>query len=266
MSNLSDFFAIHPVFNTEEMRLACFQNKAPQTALAALHRAEKKGKVRRLKRGLYQSRPIGMKDFPAPSPSLVASRLAPDAVLSHQSAFETLGFAHTTFSKLATYWTNSPRHSVKIKGVSYQPILHPEPLRRVGKQEWGVETIKLAGLAVRVTHRERTFVDALQAPHWMGGWEEFCQCVNKISHFNFEKMLEYASLINSPALYSRLGFFLQVNQKRFYVKKEILEALQKKKSRTRIHLVSGDRQHGVLDKKWNVLFPEREVIDLRKLT
>lgn len=266
MSNLSDFLAVHSLFNIEEIRLACFQKKAPQTALAALYRAEKAGKVRRLKQGLYQTRPIGMKNFPLPSPLLVASRLAQDAVLSHHSAFEILGLAHSSFSSLATYWTNSPRHAIKIKGVVYQPLLHPEPLRRANKQKWGVETEKMAGISIRMTQRERTFIDSLQSPHWVGGWEEFCYCVNKISHFDFKKILEYVALIGSPALYSRLGFFLQINQERFYVKKEILDILRKGKTRTRIPLVSGSTLQGVLDKEWNVVVPKRAIVDLKKLS
>lgn len=266
MITFSDFLVLHPVFHLEEARQACFRGKAPQTALAALYRAEKVGRVRRLKRGIYQAKPIGSKGFPPPSPLLVASRLAFDACLSHHSALEALGFAHSAFPKLATYWTNSPRHVFKIEGVSYQPLLHPEPLRKAHQQKWGVEKIQLGGLEVRVTNRERTFVDSLQAPHWVGGWEEFCHCVDKISHLNLEKVLEYASLLKSPALFSRLGFFLETNKERLFVQNKILSELHTMRSKVSVPLIVGDKEKGKLDSKWNINVSKRTIVKLEQLS
>ena len=195
----------------------------------------------------------------------MVSRLSHDAVLSHHSAFETLGASHSEFPKQATCWTKSPRHKIKILGVAYQPLLHPDSLRRAGKEDWGVETIAVSGLDLRVTSRERTFVDSLQAPHWTGGWEEFCQCVNKFSHLDLDKVLEYASLLNSPALLSRMGFFLETNRERFYVKDEFLKELRGKKSRVVVPLVVGDQSKGTVNREWNLLVPKGLTVKLTDL-
>lgn len=265
MIKFSEFLILHPVFSTYEAKDACFKGKLSQTPLAALHRAAKSGKIRRLKRGLYQTHPAGMKRFPPPSSLLVTGRLSQDSVLSHHSAFEALGASHSEFPRQATYWTKSPRHKIKILGVTYQPLLHPDQLRRSGKEDWGVEIIAVSGLDLRVTSRERTFVDSLQAPHWVGGWEEFCQCANKFSHLDLDKVLEYASLLNSPALLSRLGFFLETNRERFYVKEGFLKVLQEKKSRVVVPLVVGDQSKGVINREWNLLVPKGLKVELADL-
>ncbi len=263
---LDEFLTLHPIFTIAEVRQACFQDKADQTARAELHRAERARRVRRLKRGLYQSRPAGMKAFPPPSPLLVASCLATDAVLSHHSAFEAMGVAHSVFMRLATYWTKSSRHGVEIENVTYQPLLHPAPLRRAKQTAWGVETLSIQGLDVRTTGRERTFVDSLQGMRWVGGWEEFCHCVDKFAYLKLDKVLDYAALINSPALNSRLGLFLERNQERFYVEKEVLAQLEENKSAVPVPLVAGDKTEGQRDASWNVVVPATLTVDLGELT
>ncbi|MBI4209824.1 MAG: hypothetical protein HY538_09010 [Deltaproteobacteria bacterium] len=266
MMKPGEFFSLHPIFTIGEVRQACFRGKADQTARARLYRAQRAGQVRRLKQGLYQSRPAGMEGFPPPSPLLVASRLAFDAILSHHSAFEALGAAHSVFMRLATYWTRSSRHCVAIENVRYQPLLHPSALRRTRREEWGIETVTIQGLDVRTTGRERTFVDGLQDLRWVGGWEEFCHCVDKFAYLNLTQVLEYASHINSPALNSRLGLFLEHNQERFYVGAEVLEELRKNRSSVPVPLIGGDKTGGKRESSWNVTIPPNLTVALGELT
>lgn len=261
---LNEFINLHPVFTIEEARRTCFKNNAEQTVWAELHRAERSGRIRRLKRGLYQARPVGMKAFPPPPPLLVASRLAHDAVLSHHSAFEALGASHSIFMRLGTYWTKSSRHRTEIEKVIYQPLIHPTGLRKLKRENWGVEEINIQGIDVRTTIRERTFIDSLQGLKWAGGWEEFSHCMDKLPYLNFSKVLEYLSLIDSPALNSRAGIFLERNQKRYYVPQEVLEKLHSGKSLVPVPLISGDKNSGKRDKKWNVIIPSHLSIGLKE--
>lgn len=261
-----EFYFLHPVFTVEEFSLACFKGKLRKSALSALYLAEQAGKIRRLKRGLYQSLPAGMKDFPPPNPLLVASRMSTDAILSHHSAFEALGASHSEFMGFATYWTEVGRPLMTIEKVQYQPLVQPSILRGKKKTEWGVEKLSLQNLLVRVTSRERTFVDGIQSPHWVGGWEEFCHCVNNFSHLNLDKVLAYLKLRDSPSFYSRVGFFLAENQERFFVSDKFLKRLYAKKSSAPIPLVVRQANKGKHNKTWNVMVPPRIITRISELS
>ena len=43
---------------------------------------------------------------------------------------------------------------------------------RSGEEHFGVLTTERAGMSLRVTNLERTFVDVLDRPLFSGGWEE----------------------------------------------------------------------------------------------
>ncbi len=89
MSSLQSFFARHPVFTSDE--LAHFRgsrgshNPGTLRVLLARHRA--RGRLLSVRRGVYSVVPLGMEPESAPvDPYLVASRLAPDAVLGYHTA------------------------------------------------------------------------------------------------------------------------------------------------------------------------------------
>ena len=264
--NTAEFLTIRPVFTLKQFQESCFPKGKPDTVRTALYRAHQKGQVRVSKRGLYQSRPAGVNGFPPPSPVLVASQLAEDAVLSHHTAFEALGFSHSEFFRLATFFTNSNRHSLEIQDVRYQPLLHPASLMKKGKTDQEVIELSLGNVKVRATSRERTLVDGIQSLKWMGGWEEFCHCVDKVPGFNWDKVWKYAQLLDSPTLFSRLGFFLEENQKRLFVPEKILKKLQEQKSKNIVPLYADSTNTSKANKKWNVSVPEDAITKLEELT
>ena len=261
----SEFLTLKPVFTLKQFQESCFSKAKPETIRTALYRAHQKGRVRILKRGLYQSRPAGLEVFPPPSPILVASQLVEDAVLSHHTAFEALGFSHSEFFKLATFFTESSRHSVEIEGVQYQPLLHPSSLIRKGKTEKEVIELSVGNVKVRATNRERTLVDGIQSLKWMGGWEEYCHCVDKVPSFDWDKVWPYVQLISSPALFSRLGFFLEENQKRLFVPEKLLKKLHQQKSKNLVPLYL-ETDKFKANKTWNVNIPEDAITKLEELT
>ncbi len=262
----SEFFTLYPVFTFKQFQNICLPEAKPETVRTALYRAHQRGDVRLLKRSLYQSRPAGQKKFPPPPSILVASQLAEDAVLSHHSAFEALGFSHSEFFNRTTYFTHSARHSIKIEGVQYQPLLHPLPLRKKQVSDKEVLELSISSLKARCTSRERTLVDGMESLEWMGGWEEYCHCVDKVASFKWEKVLQYAQWIDSAALFSRLGFFLEENQKRLFVPESLLRKFKEKKSKNIISLYSDSNRPFKINKIWDVKFPETAIIHLEELT
>lgn len=91
-----DFFAAHPVFTRDQFVrfLAHRGAPSPETANVHLKRYLASGRIGRVKRGVYLAVAPGKTadrtalDFP-----LVASRLAPDAVLAYHTALEVHGYA-----------------------------------------------------------------------------------------------------------------------------------------------------------------------------
>ncbi len=263
---ISEFISIYPIFTFEQFKQNCFPNANPDTIYRALNRLQKRNKTRILKKSLYQSRPPGVSGFPPPSPILVASQLTKDAVLSHQSAFDALGFSHSEFFGRATFFTNSKRHEIKIEGVTYKPLIHPKALREAGKVNEGVIEQTIGSLIVRSTTRERTLVDGIQSLKWAGGWEEYCHCVDKIPSFDWKKVWTYSKLLNKTALFNRLGFFLEENQERLFVPSDLITQIHKNISDTEIILEKGLRKGFQKNKKWKVLIPEGAIIKLKELS
>lgn len=95
---LDTFFAQHAVFTFEEVFGAL--SKTNQVNSSTLHNLlvyhRQQGHIIRIRRGLYYSVPQGIDSITYPvDPFLVASKIAPDAVLGYRTALALFGKLHT---------------------------------------------------------------------------------------------------------------------------------------------------------------------------
>ena len=70
-------------------------------------------------------------------------------------------------------------------------------------------TRERAGMPIRVASIERTMVDALDRPHFSGGWEEVWRSLESVEFFDLDKVVEYALLLDNATTASKVGFFLE---------------------------------------------------------
>ena len=96
-----DFFLAHPVFTREEFARA--MGAGASTIDSHLGRYLRPGRIGRVKRGVFFS--AGPGETASRSPVdflLLASRMAPDAVLSYHSALEAHGYAQSVYERFSS--------------------------------------------------------------------------------------------------------------------------------------------------------------------
>lgn len=177
------------------------------TGYARLKDAVKRGYIDRLGKGVYVSR-VGPWTARPPSPLLLPSFLADDAVLCYHSALDVLGHAHSQF-----FTVNYCSREQRRKGIFYGNYMIRQVNPReavISKQElsFGVVEKRVEGRTVRVTGRERTLVDCLDRLDLAGGAEEVFRSAGMYPYIKFDILLEYLRIHNKSSLYAKTGFLL----------------------------------------------------------
>lgn len=252
------FLAGHPVFKVGEAAL--FLNAAGThggqlvNLLLAYH--VRVGHIMRVRRGLYVTVPPGLSPSNySPDPFLLAAKMSDDAILAYHTALEFHGRAYST-RKDITYATGKALRSSKIGPYRFRPVPFPKPLRMKGKEDYGVTKDERAGLTVRVTTLERTFVDVLDRPNLSGSWEEIWRSLESIEFFDLSKVVEYALLLDNATTAAKVGYFLEQHRDALMVKESHLEPLCNMKPRRPHYLERSKRHSGRLVQRWNLVVPE----------
>jgi predicted transcriptional regulator of viral defense system len=212
------------------------------------------GRLRRLTRGLYAVAPIGSQASKfRPDPYLVAAALRPDAILSHHSALDLLGHAHSVFH-LFPYFTARLRRTLRIDGMEWPAVPHPKALVRKRRVGFGVVSIDRRGEVVRVTGPERTLVDGFAAPWWVGGLEELVESAAGFRDLDLDVLDKYLKLIDRRILDAATGWFLEQHPEVSTGVDRFLANLEKRRPQQPLYL-GGRRIGGRLQARWNILVP-----------
>ncbi len=258
-TRLQEFLATHPIFTKEDF-VKALSGGSPRTRDIQLGYYEKKGRLLRIRRGVYAAVPLGTpKDTFQPDPFLVAAKLAPGAILAYHTALRFHGKAQSHRSVL-TFLTRHGTRPLSFKGVHFQGVRFPKALRTEKERLFGVQTADRQGLAVRVTSLERTLVDVLDRPALGGGWEEVWRSLESVEYFDLGVVTQYALLLGNATTIAAVGFFLEQHQKELMVEPSHLERLRKHRPRGRHYLDDRARKGGRLQSGWNLIVP-REIVE-----
>lgn len=105
--------------------------------------------------------------------------------------------------------------------------------------------------------REKSVIDSFDKPRYAGGIEQLVRITwGSLPRVNEEKLVDYASRMNSHALVQRLGFIID-----FLVKKELVNPLPqdlkgtllKHVGKTAMYLDSRRPKEGSFSKEWRVV-------------
>lgn len=251
------FFRRHPVFTGEELaaHLAVHGEVGPrgQEALLAYH--QRRGRIVRIRRGLYAAIPPGTDPdcFPVDS-YLVAAKLTPDAVLSHHTALEIHGRAYAVWSR-RVYSTSRPPRPVTFRSAVFRGVRFPAALRRVRAERMEVQDAERAGLTVRVTSLERTLVDVVDRPDLAGGWEEVWRSVGSIEFVDLDRIVAYALELDNATTIAKLGFVISQHRDTWTITDRQLQPLRDRRPRRPHYLDRSRRVPGHLVKDWNLVVP-----------
>ena len=155
------FFRQHPVFSGDELaghlaRIGSHGARTQERVLAYHTKAGRPGGCVGCDRGCMRSSlPASTGDTYPVDPYQVAARLTPDAVLSHHTALEFHGQAHSVWHHFA-YSAERPAETLTFRDQVFRGTKFPLALVRSGAEYRGVLTTERFGMPLRVASLERT--------------------------------------------------------------------------------------------------------------
>jgi predicted transcriptional regulator of viral defense system len=259
---LNEFFDKYPVFTLSELDRFLSQrgssNRSTRNSLLSYYR--QRNRIISVRRGLYAVVPAGASPQTfAVDPFLLVSKMKPDAVLAYHTALEFHGKAYSVFRRFF-YLTDKASIPVQFRDYEFQCVLIPKALKKENKANFDVQNAERAGIEVKVTGLERTFVDVLDRPDISGSWEEIWRSLESIEFFDIDKVIEYAILLGNSTTAAKAGFFLEQHRKELMIESKHLGPLFDLKPRQPHYLERRKRKAGCFISNWNLVVP-RELVD-----
>ena len=197
----------HPTFSLDMARQILGHKKNDPTP-QFLERLQTKGWIRRIRRGRYAVIPLSSGEDRSPQlhEFVVAMELVSPAVIAYWSALNHHGLTEQ-LPRTVFVATNHPvrRQPGEVLGVTYKIVsLKPEKIFGVTK-DWINE------IPFTVTDREKTIIDGLDLPQYVGGLSEIAKALTTSwSELDEKKLRKYATRIGNSAVAKRLGFLMEV--------------------------------------------------------
>lgn len=195
--------ATRPTFTIEEARSAFAKDLPPQF----LDRLQRKGWIRRIKRGRFAVIPLSSGETRAPQlhEFLIAMELVSPAAIAYWSALNHHGMTEqiprTVFVATNHHIQKSTRETL---GISFQ-IISVQP-----KKFFGIERDWINEQPFSITDKEKTIIDGLDLPKYVGGVGEIAKALAQSwNELNEEKLREYSIKIGNTAAGKRLGFLME---------------------------------------------------------
>ena len=250
-----EFLEHHPVFTLEEFRREFSMQNGGREASDMIQYNKSMGRVGMIKQGLYYAIRAGQSAQTAPvDPFLLASKVAPDAVLSYHTALDLLRFGHSLFS---TYYSFSSRFrpALRFRKDHFRVVVTPEKLQKKSQELFGTEKVERLGVKLVITGKERTLVECLEKPQHCGGFEEMYRSLEKIPFIRPDLLMQYLDYREQKNLYARVGFFLEQHREDIHVEKSLLRELAQNVPAQAVYWTQQSKR-GVLVKPWNLIVPE----------
>jgi len=213
----------HEVFTLDEYLGAVDPTVSERTRYINLQNAIRRSQAYRIKRGLYASN-LGVFRDRVPNVHLVAAKAADDAVVSHHSALEVHGVAHTPLRTV--YYTSAQKITAfAVRGYLIRRVALPA-LRATQQLERFTTPVRAGTAVVPVSTRERTLVDCLRAPGKAGGLEELLRSLGGFTSLSVDDVADYVGLLGSPTLAARAGWTIELFEERWRIDPGDLEKLR----------------------------------------
>lgn len=259
---VNTFFETHPVFRFEEfaqfMQVEGSERAASWRQQLSYH--HKAGKLIHIRKSLYAVKPVSSteEDFWI-DPYLIASKASTDAILSHHTALELHNLAYSTFEEL-TFLTSQGIKPFTYQNQRFRSICFPRVLVTQNQVNKNVELIQRQGLRIKITSLERTLVDILDRPDLAGGWEEVWRSLDHVVHFDPQKLIEYALMLNNATTIAKVGVFLEQRPAYLKVDSSYIDKLLPHIPKQKHYLNRSKRTKSKYIKKWHLMVPQ-EIIE-----
>ena len=198
---------VHPTFSLAFARQILGHTKDDPTP-QFLERLQSKGWIRRIRRGRFAVIPLSSGEGRSPQlhEFVVAMELVSPAVIAYWSALNHHGMTEQ-LPRTVFVATDHPvrRQPGDVLGVPYKIVsLKSDKVFGVMK-EW-IDEIPFS-----VTDREKTIIDGLDLPQYVGGVSEIIKAlIGSWKMLDEKKLRKYATKIGNSAVAKRLGFIMEM--------------------------------------------------------
>ena len=193
------------VFNFQDVcEMTGNENTAKSLIRAELHKKH----IQKIQHNLYvvcdleTGKPLG-------NPYLLGSKISKNSFISYRSALDYYAKLPEIHNNI--YVSNNRKfQEFEFNNYSY---------KFVNNKPFGV--INIDGL--KITDKEKTFIDCVNKPELAGGGEYLTETLEKIGELDGPKILSYLSKYNSKKLYAKTGFMLQWLDYVFHVSQKTID-------------------------------------------
>jgi predicted transcriptional regulator of viral defense system len=211
-------------------------------------------KLLRIRRGLYAA--LGPLEKPSdfvPDRFLVASKVRPRGYLGFHTALEFHGAAHSAHNNVYVVVGRQDKlRPFPFRGTNYLAVLSERPAT-------GVVTVEYAGSMLRVSSKERTFMDCIDRPEYAGGWEECLLSLEAMGGVDVDKLRALLIESGRDLLLRKAGLVLETLSRAsaYYagVSQTILRKIQYRTGSAPMYL-DPIRPPSTLNARWKLYVPD----------
>ncbi len=209
----------------------------------------KHGYANRVKSGLYYLIPFEHRGTEwQPDVLVIGSKISGEYYYSHATALTLYGILPTPPPRIAI---TVPRRFRKFSFGAYR--YYPVETRHF----FGFRDLDYKGISVRVSNRERTFIDCLSRLDLSGGVVGAFRNLGNFGISNYVLLMEYLDTIGKKSTMVRCGFALEFFRENWEADEEIIKELKKRAQKGPVYYLDRGipKGTGKLVKGWNLIIP-----------
>lgn len=183
---------------------------------------------------------------------LIASKVRDEYYLGFHTALEYYGCAHSLYNEAYVCvkqkdWFNRFRYGRFVFRSTFVKDTNLEVLDKSYQEH-----------VLRVSSRERTFIECLDRVKYAGGWEECLKSLYGLGGLDFQKLIDLLLKGRSDILLRRVGYVLELLKEHspFYehLEDQVLDEIAGRVSEPLRYLVNGES--GPTNERWNLYVPK----------
>lgn len=171
-----------------------------------IYRLLRAGRIRRIRRGLYFI-PSEDRRGRRPNRLAVASKVRPDGFLGYLAALEFYGANYPLSVYLVR--TSVAREDYfdpfENEGIRFEATIVKDTKSEIIRSPLGT-----TGYSVRVSSRERTFLDCLERPGLVGSWESVFKSLSRLRGVDLGRLLSLLQERDEQTLVRKTGLILEL--------------------------------------------------------
>jgi len=217
-------------------------------------RLVKSGKLQKIRKGLYiVLSPLEEPERPAVVDKLlIASKIRREYYLGFHTSLEYYGCASSFYNEAYICVKAEDRFNpFQYKRFRFRPVFVKDVNLEVEKKRYH-------GNIVKVSSKERTFIECIDRVQYAGGWEECIKSLEGLGGLNMEELVKLLLHdYKKDILFRRIGYILELLKKRsqFYehVNESLLNEIERHITGQPKYLIY--KEKGALNKRWKLYIP-----------